>query len=106
MRAVALLLIGAVLALSACASFTVVDTKPLTQAELAPPGSYLLSAGGYQLRAFPPHVEAPDLLVLVAMSGGGKRSSSFGYGALTGMRETMVSAAGGPVSLLSQLSGI
>ena len=40
------------------------------------------------------------------MSGGGKRSSSFGYGALKGMRETMVPAAGGPVSLLSQLSGI
>ena len=47
-----------------------------------------------------------DLLVLVAISGGGKRSSSFGYGALKGMRETAVPAAAGPVSLLSQVGGI
>ena len=106
MRLISLWLIGAVLALSGCASFTVTDTKPLTQAELAPPGSFSLSLDGYRLPALPPHAEAPDLLVLVAMSGGGKRSSSFGYGALTGMRETKVPAAGGPVSLLSQLSGI
>jgi NTE family protein len=99
-------LIGAVLALSGCASFAITDTKPLTQAEMAQPGSFSISDGGYRLPALPPHAEAPDLLVLVAMSGGGKRSSSFAYGALTGMRETMVPAAGGPVSLLSQLSGI
>ena len=99
-------LIGVVLALCGCASFTVTDTKPLTQAELAPPGAPTISEGGYRLTALPPHPEAPDLVVLVAMSGGGKRSSAFGYGALKGMRDTMVPAAGGPVSLLSQLSGI
>jgi NTE family protein len=99
-------MVCASLALAACASFTVTDTTPLTQSELAPPGSASLSQGGYRLAALPPHPEAPDLLVLVAMSGGGKRSSSFGYGALKGMRETMLPAASGPVSLLSQVSGI
>jgi NTE family protein len=98
--------VGLMLALTGCASFTVTDTKPLTPAEMAPPGSFSISQGGYRLGAMPPHPEAPDLLVMVAMSGGGKRSSSFGYGALTGMREVMVPAAGGPVPLLSQLSGI
>jgi NTE family protein len=106
MRAIAVWLIGAMLSLAGCASFTVTDTTPLTPAELAPPGSLSLSQGGYRVSALPPHPEAPDLVVLVAMSGGGKRSSSFGYGALTGMREMMVPAAAGPVSLLSQLSGI
>jgi hypothetical protein len=98
--------IGAVLVLSGCASLTVADTKPLGPAKLAPPGAPSISEGGYRLPTLPPHTEAPDLLVLVAMSGGGKRSSSFGYGALTRMREPMVRSAGGPVSLLSQLSGI
>src|SRR5690242_18681770 len=94
------------LAVSGCASFIVPDTKPLTQADLSPPGSFSLSQAGYRLPTMPPHAEAPDLLALVAMSGGGKRSSSFGYGALAGMREVTVPTAQGPVSLLSQLSGI
>ncbi len=43
------------------------------------------------------------MLVVVAMSGGGKRSASFGYGALKGMRDLMVPAANGPVPLLDEL---
>ena len=101
-----LLLLNAALALGACASLTVTDTTPLSPAELAPPGAFSLSKGGYRLPALPPHAETQDLLVLVAISGGGKRSSSFGYGALKGMRETVVPAAVGPVSLLSQVGGI
>ena len=101
-----LLLLNAALALGACASLTVTDTTPLSPAVLAPPGAFSLSKGGYRLPALPPHAEAQDLLVLVAISGGGKRSSSFGYGALKGMRETAVPAAVGPVSLLSQVGGI
>jgi NTE family protein len=106
MRTITRWLRAIALALAGCASFTVTDTKPLTQAELAPPGSLSISQGGYRLTAMPPHPEAPDLVVFVAISGGGKRSAAFGYGALTGMRDVMVPAAGGPVSLLSQLSGI
>jgi len=99
-------LAGVILLLSSCASLTVTDTNPLTPGQLAPPGAESLSQGGYRVPGLPPHAEAPDLLVLVAMSGGGKRSSSFGYGALKGMRDTMVPTSSGPVSLLSQLSAI
>ncbi len=105
-RVVAWLSLWMVLLAGGCASFVVPDTQPLPKAFLAPPGAMSISKGGYRVAALPPHPEAPDLLVLVAMSGGGKRSSSFGYGALQGMRDVMLPTAQGPVSLLSQLSGI
>ncbi len=40
------------------------------------------------------------------MSGGGKRSASFAYGALTGMRETQMETPAGPRTLLSELDAI
>jgi len=103
-RRFAALLLG--LLLSACASLTVTDTVPLQPAELLPPGSGRISADGYRLDALAAPGYAPDLLVLVAMSGGGKRSASFGYGALKGMREVMVPLADGPQPLLRQVSAI
>lgn len=100
----ATLLLG--LLLSACASLTVTDTAPLQPSELLPPGSGRISADGYRLDALAAPGYAPDLLVLVAMSGGGKRSASFGYGALKGMRKVMVPLADGPRPLLRQVSAI
>src|SRR4029077_5396121 len=47
-----------------------------------------------------------DLLVLVAMSGGGKRSSAYSYGALKGMREVAVPSPQARYSLLGSLSAI
>ena len=44
--------------------------------------------------------------MLVAFSGGGKRSASFGYGALRGMRDLMVPTPVGPRSLLSQVDAM
>ena len=49
---------------------------------------------------------APDLLVLVAMSGGGKRSAAFGYGVLKGMKQVMVPTAFGPRPLLGEVGAI
>ena len=46
------------------------------------------------------------MLVIVAISGGGKRSASYGWGALQGMRDVMVQTANGPRSLLSQVDAI
>ena len=84
-----------------CASLTVADTVPLTATELAPSGSAGISHGGYRLSDLTPQPgQHPDLMVLVAMSGGGKRSASFGYGALKGMRELSVPFADGPQPLL------
>jgi len=85
---------------SACASFTVADTDPLQPADLTPPGSEHISRGGYRLDALSPSSDTPDLLILVSMSGGGKRSASFAYGALKGMRQVTVPTRVGPRPLL------
>jgi NTE family protein len=87
-----------------CASLTVVDTTPLPQSKLEPPGSETISAGGYRIDAVTRVRQIPDLLILVAMSGGGKRSAAYGYGALKGMGQLTIPGDGR--SLLSQLDGI
>jgi NTE family protein len=89
-----------------CASFDVADTRPLPPGKLEPPGATGISSGGYRLEALAPSAAAPDLLVIVAMSGGGKRSAAFGYGALKGMREVIVSTPAGARPLLQEVSGI
>jgi NTE family protein len=92
--------------LGGCASWTVADTVPLPRSDLAPAGSDQISNGGYRLNGIAAPGNAPDLLVLVAISGGGKRSASFGYGALKGMREVSVPLARGPSPLLNQVDAI
>src|SRR5271170_4025735 len=79
------------------------DTVPLAQAKLQPPGSEDISRGGYRAESLP---GTGDMLVLVAMSGGGKRSAAYAYGALKGMREIAVPGADGQRSLLSSLDAI
>ena len=89
-----------------CASWTVADTVPLAPEALAPPGADTISNGGYRYMGIGENDDLPDLLVLVAMSGGGKRSAAFSYGALKGMRQVMVPAPDGPRPLLHELDGI
>jgi NTE family protein len=89
-----------------CASLVVVDTKPLPQAKLEPPGSETISADGYRIDAVTRVRQLPDLIILVAMSGGGKRSAAYAYGALKGMRQIAIPGPGGGRSLLSELDGI
>jgi NTE family protein len=96
----------AALALTGCASFRVADSTPLPESKLEPIGAERISRGGYRLDTLPATTEAPDLAVLVAFSGGGKRSASFGYGALKGMRELMVSTSVGPRPLLDQINAM
>ncbi len=103
LRVVSLLTVATLIG---CASLTVVDTTPLPQAKLEPAGSDTISADGYRLSSLPATGELSDLLVLVAMSGGGKRSAAFSYGALKGMREVLVPAPGGGRPLLHELAGI
>ena len=102
--AAALLLV--LVAATGCASMQVVDSQPLPLDRLEPIGSSRISRGGYRIDALPVSEDAPDLIVLVAFSGGGKRSASFGYGALKGMRDLMVETQRGPKSLLSQVDAI
>jgi NTE family protein len=98
--------LAVVLLTAGCASFLVADTQPLPPAKLEPPGAERISSGGYRVDELPISADAPDLLVMVAISGGGKRSASFGYGALKGMREVMVPTEAGPRPLLDQVSAI
>ena len=105
LRAPAILAAVALL-LAACASLTVPDTTPLAPARLSPPGSEAISSGGYRLTSMPVSQDLPDLMVLIALSGGGKRSSAYSYGVLKGMREVLVPTAAGPRPLLDQVDGI
>jgi NTE family protein len=92
--------------LAGCSSFVVVDTTPLPASKLAPANSDSISADGYRLDALGSFGQQSDLLVLVAMSGGGKRSAAFAYGALKGMREIAVPTPQGDRPLLSELDAI
>jgi len=94
------------LATANCASLSIADTQTLPAAKLEPVGAERISHGGYRLDALPDSPDAPDLIVVVAMSGGGKRSASFGYGALKGMSDVSVATKAGPRSLLSQIDAI
>ena len=102
------LLCPGVLLIAGCVSLTVPDTKPLPEAKLEPLGSQgTISQGGYRVDlSITPGEAAPDFLVLTAMSGGGKRSASFGYGALKGLRDVVVQTRAGPRPLISLLSGM
>ena len=95
-----------VIALAGCASLSVTDTVPLKASQLNPPGSDSISVDGYRLSELTGHNDTPDMLILVAFSGGGKRSAAFAYGALKGMREVMIDTRNGPRPLLDELDGI
>ncbi len=92
--------------LTGCASLIVADTKPLSPTQLNPPGSETISRGGMRLTAMSTAKATPDLLVLVAISGGGKRSAAWSYGVLKGMREVSVPTPHGPEPLLHALDAI
>jgi len=85
---------------------TTTDTVPLAPTLLEAPHSGNISSDGYRFEALPNIKQPPDLLVLVAMSGGGKRSAAYSYGALKGMHEVAVPSAYGQRSLLSSLDAI
>ena len=59
------------LATANCASLSIADTQTLPAAKLEPVGAERISHGGYRLDALPDSPDAPDLIVVVAMSGGG-----------------------------------
>ena len=67
----------AVCALAACASLSAVPNRPLETAIHGP---------AYRITTIP-DATSKELFVALAFSGGGKRSSAFGYGVLTGLRE-------------------
>ena len=92
--------------LAGCVSVSTTDTVPLPESVLAPAASDNISTDGYRLSALPDTQGPSDLLVLVAMSGGGKRSSAYSYGVLQGMREIVIPTAYRQTSLLNSVDGI
>jgi NTE family protein len=92
--------IGAALFLDACS--TAPMNKPLNQATLNNgPGD--ISIGGYRSKALPDGDTSDQLLVLLASSGGGKRSAAFSYGVLRGLRDFEIPVNGRERRLLDEL---
>jgi len=85
--------LGLVIAITACANFSAVD-KPISQ--VAPPREAERVAGD----------RSPDLLVLLAFSGGGTRAAAFAYGVLKTLADTEVMTPGGRRSLLHEVDVI
>ena len=100
-----LLALCALLGLSACGSPAVYESKPAV-IDPAVPGHVTLGEGGYRLPSFWRKGTPPDLLLVLALSGGGKRSSAFSYGVLKGMRDMPVRESGTPTRLLDKVTGI
>jgi len=75
---------------------------PLQQSALLPNGP-TISRDGYRLAALN-ETGDPGVIVLVAFSGGGKRSSAFGYGVLKGLRDYVVNTEEGQRRLLDELA--
>jgi NTE family protein len=83
---------GLVLVLTACANFSAVD-RPIAQ--VTPPLTEQITGD-----------RSPDLLVLVAFSGGGTRAAAFAYGVLKTLADTEVMTEGGRRSLLHEVDVI
>jgi len=91
---------AAVLLLAACS--TAPMNEPLKPAALNNgPGS--ISVGGYRPTALAHGESSDQLLVLLASSGGGKRSAAFSYGVLRGLRDFEVPVNGRDRRLLDEL---
>ena len=86
--------------------FLTADTTPLPPSKLEPRGAASIWQGGYRLSSLLFSGNAPDLLVIVAFSGGRKRSASFRYAAIKGMRDVMVPTSVGPRPLLSEVDAM
>ncbi|MCC6919259.1 MAG: patatin-like phospholipase family protein [Alphaproteobacteria bacterium] len=97
----ALLLLLGLTALAACASLKAQENTRLDTAAG--------EGGGYRLDNLSTARSADELLVVVAFTGGGKRSAAFAYGAMTALRDMKFVYGGRERSLLHEidvLSGV
>jgi len=82
------------------------STAPMNKALNQPalndgPGD--ISIGGYRSKSLPDGDTSDQLLVLLASSGGGKRSAAFSYGVLRGLRDFKIPVGGRERRLLDEL---
>ncbi len=90
-RAFALCVLAGLLV--ACSSLSAEPNRPLETAIHGP---------AYRITTIPDGTSA-EVFVALAFSGGGKRSSAFGYGVLTGLREVMADFGSGPRRLTDEI---
>jgi NTE family protein len=88
------------LLLASCAG-TAMTNKPLPPESLND-ASGPISKGGYHVRSVEDGT-ASDTLVLLAFSGGGKRSAAFGYGVLRGLRDFPITIHGQQRPMLDEI---
>jgi len=79
--------------LVACSSLSAQQNAPLGTAAPSP---------AYRVTTIP-DATSPELFVALAFSGGGKRSSAFGYGVLTALREITVDYGRGPQKFSNEI---
>lgn len=79
--------------LSACTSLTAQQNLPLQASTEGP---------AYRITTIADDT-SPELFVSLAFSGGGKRSSAFGYGVLTGLRAITIDTGSGPRPLTAEI---
>lgn len=89
--------------LTGCATLS--SNAPIAPAALRD-GPGPISSGGYRLSALQDTSGASDVLVLLSFSGGGKRSSAFGYGVLKGLRDFSIPVKGAQTRLLDAVDMI
>ncbi len=100
-----LVALGLALGASACQSSEVYRTQ-VAVIDPAAPGHMTLGDGGYRLPAMNNPEASPELLMMLAFSGGGKRSSAFSYGVLRGLRDMPIRTAAGQHRMLDEIDGI
>jgi NTE family protein len=97
------LALALIAALAACSAETA--NKPL--ANIPPQGEpQSVSAVGYRPASLASNDSSPQLLVLVAFSGGGKGSAAFSYGVLRGLRDFRITIEGRERRLLDEVDTI
>ncbi len=89
--------------LAACSS--VVMNQPLSPLP-SEPSELAITEGGYRFGALAEPTQSDDVLLIVAFSGGGKRSSSFSYGVLQGLRDYEIEISGRASTLLDEIDVI
>lgn len=89
--------------LGACAAVGTVN-EPLATFSADPTGPITLS--GYRGWALPSNHSSDQLIVGLALSGGGKRSAAFSYGVLRGLRDYKIEIDGHETSLLNEIDTI
>ena len=85
----------AMLLLSACASYGVIDNQPLASIRLA--------ADSYSIKSHAAKGGSGKLTLILAFSGGGTRAAALSYGVLEALRDTHIMIGGKERSLLDEV---